>query len=59
MSPLTPVDVRPLPPRPDTDWERKHARALVRVSGGKLKLDEARRLAGRGYGFSSSRKAVA
>lgn len=49
-------DVRPLPPRPDIDWERKRARKLVRMSGEKLKLDEARLLIARGYGFECWQK---
>ena len=56
MAPLKPEDVRPLPPRPDIDWERKRARKLVRMSGEKLKLDEARMLIARGYGFDSWQK---
>ncbi|MEP6835687.1 MAG: ankyrin repeat domain-containing protein [Gemmatimonas sp.] len=49
-------NVRPLPPRPDINWERKRARKLARVSGEKLKLDEARLLIARGYGFDSWHK---
>ena len=52
MIPLAPDDVRPLPPRPHIEWERKRARKLVRMSGEKLKLDEARLLIARSYGFA-------
>lgn len=51
-----PASLRPLPSRPNIEFERKRAKQLVRSRAGTIALAEAQRIIAREYGFSSWQK---
>ncbi len=55
---IEPATLRPLPARPNLEFERKRAKRLVRSHGGAIALADAQRMIAREYGFSSWRKLV-
>lgn len=60
VSSVIPADgLRPLPPRPNLEFERKRAKKLTRARKGEIKLADAQRIIAREYGFASWRKLVA
>ncbi|MEO7998961.1 MAG: ankyrin repeat domain-containing protein [Gemmatimonadaceae bacterium] len=55
-SALLPDHLRPLPARPNLEFEKKRAKKLVKEKAGSIKLAEAQLLIAREYGFASWRK---
>jgi len=54
--PLSSDDLRPLPSRPNLEFEKKRAKKFVKERNGAIKLAEAQLLIAREYGFASWRK---
>lgn len=55
---VEPALLRPLPSRPNLEFERKRAKRLVRTGSGSIALADAQRTIAREYGFNSWRKLV-
>lgn len=53
---IPPENIRPLPARPNLEFEKKRAKKLVKEQGGAIKLADAQLQIAREYGFSNWRK---